>query len=329
MKNNREHFIVVTGAAGFVGSHLIESLLFDKIPVIGIDNFDPFYPRQVKETNLAQLRAHATSQGTQFLFFEKDIVNFEEDFLRDLEVAAIFHLAARAGVRPSLQTPQEYLKTNTLGTLQLLEYCRRRHINKFVFGSSSSVYGNDTPPFREESSADRPLSPYAASKRAAELYCSTYASLYGLKIAALRIFTVYGPRQRPDLAIHKFAKLISEQKTVHLYGDGTSSRDYTYVSDIVTGLRSSMKWIETMPEGTFDIFNLGGASSTPLKRLVELLEDRLKMKAEIQWAPKQPGEVERTCADISKSHKILEFSPKVGIEEGITRFTEWFGGNTM
>jgi UDP-glucuronate 4-epimerase len=318
-------YVLVTGAAGFIASHLVERLLERGTPVLGVDCFDPFYPRSVKESNLSALRKAADESRAPFVFLEKDVNDCADGALDGYAVESVVHLAAKAGVRPSILDPIGYLHANVSGTLALLEYCRKAGVRRFVFGSSSSVYGNSTPvPFREDAIADHPISPYAASKRAAELYCANYAHLYGLRIASLRFFTVYGPRQRPDLAIHKFAQLMNEGRPIVLYGDGRSSRDYTYVSDIVTGITSALTWLESAPEGTYDTFNLGGSATTPLIGLVRLLESSLGMKASLLREPAQPGDVERTFAEISKSQRALGYQPTVPIAEGIRLFAEWF-----
>jgi UDP-glucuronate 4-epimerase len=319
--------ILVTGAAGFIAFHVIEALLRRGESVVGIDNFDPFYDPALKCQNIQELESLAQTLGTNFIFSSQDICELNQDVLKNYEFSLIIHLAAKAGVRPSLEDPEGYLRANVFGTLQVLEFARHRKIEKILFGSSSSVYGNDTPvPFREESTADRPISPYAASKRAGELYCYNYATLYGLTIAALRFFTVYGPKQRPDLAIRKFAQKISTGEVITLYGDGETERDYTYVTDIVTGVLGAADWVKLQKPGTYDVFNLGGSQTTSLKQLVALLEKNIKMQAKIRWAPMQPGDVMRTFADISKSKQAFGYAPAFPIEKGIARFAEWFLG---
>jgi UDP-glucuronate 4-epimerase len=221
------------------------------------------------------------------------------------------------------------LRANVQATVQLLEFCRARHLERLIMGSSSSVYGNELSiPFREDSKPERPVSPYGASKRSAELFGHCYAHLYGIKTAVLRLFTVYGPRQRPDLAIHKFASQISQGKPVSLYGEGSSARDYTYVSDIVDGVRSAMRWTEQGRAGAFEIFNLGGGHSTTTGQLVRLLEKALGAPAQITWLDRQAGDMRETLADISKSHRMLGYSPKVAIERGIDLFVKWFRAQT-
>jgi UDP-glucuronate 4-epimerase len=305
---------------------LIEALLRSGKEVVGIDNFDAFYPRSVKEKNVADLKVIAQEVGVRFELIEGDIRNFSDDLFKGHAFDTVIHLAAKAGVRPSLIAPEEYSAVNIQGTVRLLEFARKKSIKNFVFGSSSSVYGDDTsPPFREDSLAVRPISPYAATKRAGELICSTYCHLYGMKIAALRFFTVYGPRQRPDLAIHKFTQQISRGETLVLFGDGSTSRDYTFVSDIVKGVLSAASWVQkTAKPGEMEIFNLGGSKTTSLINLVQMIEKELGMQAKIDWQPRQPGDVEITFADVSKSGKILEYKPDFPIEIGIQKFVEWF-----
>lgn len=318
-------WIMVTGAAGFIAYHAIESLLKSGKAVVGVDNFDPFYDRLTKEANLRDLRAIARETGTPFEFSVADICSLEPAFRADLEISDILHLAAKAGVRPSLLDPEAYLRANVQGTLRLLEFARKRGIRHFAFGSSSSVYGDSTPvPFSEAAPVDQPVSPYAATKRACELFCRNYSHLYGVSVASLRFFTVYGPRQRPDLAIHKFTRQIAGGERVTLYGDGGTERDYTYVSDIIGGVSGALRWLEGTPPGAFEIFNLGGSRTTSLKRLVELIEMELGIQARIEWAPMQPGDVFRTYASVERAQRYLGYAPQVPIEEGIARFVEWY-----
>jgi UDP-glucuronate 4-epimerase len=317
----------VTGAAGFIAFHLIESLLKSHQDVVGIDNFDPFYPRAAKEKNISDLKMIAEKTGSSFEFHELDIRSFPFDsFEGKKPIESIIHLAAKAGVRPSLQDPEDYVSVNIQGTVRMLEFARSRGIRNFVFGSSSSVYGDDSePPFREECLAVLPISPYAATKRAGELLCSTYSHLYGLKIAALRFFTVYGPRQRPDLAIHKFTKLISKSEPITLYGDGQTSRDYTFVSDIIQGVESALWWVRTQAKpGSVEIFNLGGSRTTSLLDLVRMIEKELGSSAHIKWDSMQAGDVKTTFADISKSSRILGYRSDFPIETGIRNFVQWY-----
>lgn len=310
--------LCVTGAAGFIGSHLADALIQRGHQVIGIDNFDPFYPRSVKERNLAGLK-----RAEAFAFHELDILDTPaiEPLLTSATV--IVHLAAKAGVRPSLAAPDAYARTNLQGTASLVAAARAAGVSRFVFGSSSSVYGDSTPsPFREDAPAVHPVSPYAATKRGGELLLDSVAPHFGLRVAALRLFTVYGPRQRPDLAIHLFARRILAGQSITLFGDGTQARDYTYWSDIVEGLLAAIAWTETAPSG-FEVFNLGGARSLPLREMVDILSSTLGVDPIIEWAPMQPGDVRNTAADLTKSHASLGYSPQVPFEDGIRRFVDW------
>ncbi|MBI2195409.1 MAG: GDP-mannose 4,6-dehydratase [Planctomycetes bacterium] len=307
--------VLITGGAGFIGSHLAARLLSEGRSVCCLDNFDPFYPAEVKARNLEPLRCQP-----RFRLVEGDI-RVDGDVRRALDgCAVVVHLAARAGVRPSLEQPALYAGVNVEGTVCLLEACRRAGVKRFVFGSSSSVYGESPKvPFSEADAVEHPISPYAASKRAGELYAYTYHHLYGLEVNALRFFTVYGPRQRPDLAIHHFTRRIDRGETVTLFGDGSSQRDYTYVDDILDGVVKSLdNW-----EG-YQIYNLGESRTVELRYLVRLIEENLGRKARIEYRPAQPGDVPRTYADISKARVRLGYQPRVPIEEGIRRFVEWY-----
>lgn len=309
--------ILVTGGAGFIGSHLIERLI-DNYKVICLDNFDDFYDRKVKEQNIKALREHQN-----FRFYEADIREVESlrRAFEENKITSIVHLAAKAGVRPSLENPAGYVKTNINGTVNVLELAKEFKVPKFVFGSSSSVYGSapELVPFREELPTVKPVSPYAATKSAGEQICHVYHHLYGMQIICLRFFTVYGPRQRPDLAIHKFAKLIQQGKEITMFGDGSTSRDYTFVSDIIDGVEAAIK-----KEVTYEIVNLGGSRTVKLNYLIELLEKSLNKKAIIKQEDYQPGDVPITYASAEKAKKLLGFEAKVRIEEGIEKFTEWF-----
>ena len=228
-------------------------------------------------------------------------------------------------MRPSLKDPQGYTQANVLGTVNVLEFCKARNVQNLVFGSSSSVYGTDSPvPFTESNPMAPPISPYAATKRAGEFFCQTYAHLYGLRVACLRLFTVYGPRQRPDLAIHKFARAMHAGESITLYGDGSTSRDYTYVSDIVSGILAAEGWLKEQPAGTCDSFNLGGTHATSLREMVALLEKYMEVEAKILIGDKQPGDVERTLANVEKANRAFGYSPKVTMDQGVSRFIEWF-----
>ncbi len=310
--------LLVTGVAGFIGSHLCEALLAAGHDVTGIDNFDPFYQRAVKERNLTTLRGR---RG--FRFAESDLVR---DPLPLEGVEAIIHLAARPGVQPSLEDPASYMETNVTGTARLLDQARRVGIARVVFGSSSSVYGESTPPpFGEEAVADTPISPYAASKRAGELECRVFSHLYGTRIACLRFFTVYGPRQRPDLAIHRFTARILAGQPIQMRGDGSSARDYTYVSDVVDGIVAALEW--TTGAGGAEpwrVFNLGGGERVRLDRLIALIGAAAGRAPIIERGADQPGDVSLTVADLRRAERELGYRPQVGIEEGIRRFVSWY-----
>lgn len=310
--------ILVTGGAGFIGSHLVDKLLSENFRVVVVDNFNDFYAPEIKRANIA-----AHSANPDFRLFEADISRREElnEVFAGEKFDVIVHLAARAGVRPSLENPQAYVESNVTGTLNLLEYAKDHGIGQFVFGSSSSVYGiNGKVPFSETDEIFQPISPYAATKAAGELLCHTYSYLYGIRTVCLRFFTVYGARQRPDLAIHKFAKFISEGKPIPVFGDGTTRRDYTYIDDIISGVRAAMDYAASQHE----IFNLGESHTVELRELINLLEKNLGREAVIDRQPPQPGDVPQTYADISKAKKLLHYQPKTQIEEGIQKFVEWF-----
>ena len=312
--------ILVTGAAGFIGSHLCESLVSAGHEVHGFDNFDAFYPRAVKEANLAALRGQP-----RFRFTEGDIVR---DALPIADIDTIVHLAARPGVQPSLDDPGGYMDANVTGTARLFEQARRAGIVRIVFGSSSSVYGESTPaPFAEDAVADGPISPYAASKRAGELVSRVFTHLYGTRIACLRFFTVYGPRQRPDLAVHRFTARIMAGQPIVMRGDGSSARDYTYVSDIVDGIVASLDWTARQDGAGSEpwrVFNLGGGERVRLDRLIAVIAAAAGRQAIIERGADQPGDVPFTAADLTRSARELGYRPKVGIAEGIQRFVAWY-----
>lgn len=312
--------ILVTGAAGFIGSHVVERLLGLGAAVVGVDNFDPFYSPEEKRANL-----DGAARSPGFRLIEADCADAAalEAALGEEPIHAIVHLAGKAGVRPSLRDPLAYLRANVLATQVLLDLARRRGIRRMVFGSSSSVYGNgNRVPFSEDLPTDLPVSPYAASKKAAELLCATYNHLYGMGVIALRFFTVYGPRQRPDLAIRKLGTLMLEQQPLPIYGDGTTERDYTWVEDILAGTLAALRRTREA-QGEFEVINLGGNRTTPLRRLVELLADALHVTPRLERLAIQPGDVVRTYADVTKAHRLLGYVPRTPIEEGIPRFAEW------
>lgn len=310
--------ILVTGGAGFIGSHLVERLLAAE-EVVCIDEFNDFYDPAIKRSNLQN-----ALENPRFYLREGDIRDlcFLDAVFGEFAVTEVVHLAARAGVRPSLQDPLLYEDVNGRGTLNLLELCRKHQVGRFIFGGSSSVYGiNNKIPFSEDDEISKPVSPYAATKRANELMCYTYHHLYGIQVTVLRFFTVYGPRQRPEMAIHKFTRLVDEGLEVPLYGDGSSRRDYTYVDDIIHGVMAARASV--FP---YEIFNLGESRTTELRELVALIEKALGKKARIKYLPDQPGDVPVTYADISKARKVLGYNPQISVEEGIPLFVEWYQG---
>ena len=315
--------LLVTGGAGFIGSHLVEDLLADGAEqVTVIDDLNDFYSPDLKRANMA-----AFQNDPRFKFYEADIRSGEtlRKIFEENEFDCIVHLAARAGVRPSLREPKLYYQTNVDGTLNLLELARDFDIKHFVFGSSSSVYGiNSKVPFAEDDRIFQPISPYASTKAAGELMCHTYSHLYNIRTVCLRFFTIYGARQRPDLAIHKFSKLISEGKPIQVFGDGKTRRDYTYIDDIIQGVRAAIDHEGSMHE----VFNLGESETTELNHLIDLLERSLDIKAVIDRQPMQPGDVPLTFADITKARELLGYSPQTKIEEGIPKFVEWFRTTT-
>ena len=309
--------VLVTGGAGFIGSHLCERLLSQGRHVVCLDNFDPYYSPEVKKKNIQK-----ALKDKHFHLAECDIRDKGKlaRLFSSGPFDAVVHLAARAGVRPSIKDPHIYQDVNIGGTINLLELCREHNIKRFIFGSSSSVYGDDVNvPFRENQVLMKPVSPYAASKQACELFCYTYHHLYDIHITCLRFFTVYGPRQRPDMAIHKFTALIDGGKQIEIYGDGSSRRDYTYIDDIIDGVQAAVD--KDLP---FEIINLGESQTTELRQLVSLIEESLGKKARIKKLPMQPGDVAITYADISKAKKLLEYKPQVKVEDGIPLFVKWY-----
>jgi len=308
--------VLVTGGAGFIGSHLVEKLLAASHDVVVLDDFNDFYDPQIKHANIAG--------------FVKDVTVYHVD-LRDSEsvrnlfhrekVDAIAHLAARAGVRPSIQYPRLYYDTNVTGTLHLLEAARVTGIERFIFASSSSVYGAlKAIPFSEDEHLSQTISPYAATKVAGEFLFSTYSHLYNLRVVALRYFTVYGPRQRPDLAIHQFTRRIYAGQPIDQFGDGSTRRDYTYIEDVIQGTMAALEY-----EGPlFDIFNLGESETIQLKDLIMAIENALGKRAKISQLPEQPGDMPLTCADISKARKLLGYNPTAKFSDGLPKFIDWF-----
>lgn len=308
--------ILVTGVAGFIGSWVGQKLLNRGDQVIGLDNFDPFYNRTIKERNLKELNNPA------FTFVKGDLLN--SNLLNQIlgnGIDRVVHLAALAGVRPSIEQAERYMRVNVEGTATLLESCLQNKIKHIIVASSSSVYGaRSNTPFKEDDPCDHPASPYAASKKATELVCNTYHQLYGLGITCLRYFTVYGPRQRPEMAIHKFVRLCLEGKPIQMFGNGNSGRDYTFIDDIVDGTIAALD----KQDGSFKIYNLGGANPIFLKDLISSIEKAIEKTAQVVPAPLQPGDVPITYADLTLAQKDLEYAPSVPLSEGLLRFVDWY-----
>ena len=308
--------ILVTGGAGFIGSHLVEKLLSLGHDVAILDDFNDFYDPQIKRQNIAAVAKDVAIHRLDL----RDSGAVRNLFHRE-KFEAIAHLAARAGVRPSIQNPQLYYDTNVDGTLHLLDAARVTGVERFIFASSSSVYSNSkTVPFSEDRQLIQTLSPYGATKIAGEFLCSTYSHLYGMRVVALRYFTVYGPRQRPDLAIHQFTRRIHAGKPIDQFGDGTTRRDYTYIDDIIQGTIAALKYDGPM----FDIFNLGENETIQLRDLIAGIENALGEKAKINRLPEQPGDMPVTYADISKARELLGYNPSTRLSDGLPRFIEWF-----
>ncbi|WP_288438239.1 GDP-mannose 4,6-dehydratase [uncultured Chryseobacterium sp.] len=334
---------LITGGSGFIGSHLIERLLRNGHSVINIDNFDDFYSYQVKikntlesigkisdfvfsekETDIQHLAS--LSHSDQYSLYRQDIrdKNGLENIFKNHHIDMVIHLAALAGVRPSIERPLEYEEVNVRGTMNLWELCKEFNIKKFICASSSSVYGNNEKiPFSETDNVDNPISPYAATKKSGEVIGHVYHSLYHIDMIQLRFFTVYGPRQRPDLAIHKFAKLISEDQAIPFYGDGSTARDYTYIDDIIDGITKSILYLETH-SGVYEILNLGENQVITLSEMVNTIEKALGKTANKKILPMQPGDVTKTNADITKAMALIGYKPATDFQNGIKKFVEWF-----
>ncbi|MFA5499025.1 MAG: NAD-dependent epimerase/dehydratase family protein [Candidatus Cloacimonadia bacterium] len=318
---------LITGGAGFIGSHLCEKLLDLGHQVVCLDNFNDAYDPQIKRENVTKCLASnrvATLEEPRYVLIEGDLRDEQrlEEIFSKHSIDVVIHLAAMAGVRPSIANPILYYDVNVTGTLNLLEKCRTYHIDKFIFASSSSVYGNNEKvPFEETDPVDNPISPYAATKKSGELLCYTYHHLYKTSIACLRFFTVYGPRQRPDLAIHKFAKKMLNDEPIQLYGDGKSTRDYTYIDDIIDGIVKSIDFVSN--KTAYEIFNLGECQAIRLDKMIHLLEKVLGKEALIERLPHQEGDVYHTCASIEKSKRVLGYSPDTEFEEGLKIFADW------
>jgi UDP-glucuronate 4-epimerase len=306
--------VLLTGGAGFIGSHFAKTLLEAGCETVILDDFNDFYDPAIKEANLANLTGNVDIRRGDIRDMELVSRLFTEE-----KFDAVVHLAARAGVRPSIADPRLYVSTNVDGTLNLLEACRMNGVGRFVFASSSSVYGvNRKVPFSESDRIERTISPYAATKLMGEQLCSNYSNLYGIRCMCLRFFTVYGPRQRPDLAIAKFTRRIMEGLPIDQYGDGSTARDYTFITDILQGISAA-----ACHDAEFDIFNLGGSETHTLTTLIDLIEQATGRKAEIRRMPEQPGDVPRTYADVSKARDILGYEPAIRLEDGIRRYVDW------
>lgn len=317
MKNKT---ILVTGGAGFIGSHLVERLIEKEYLVICLDNFNDYYDPLLKENNIS-----GVIENSNFKLIRGDILDLSllEDIFSGTQNSTpnkVVHLAAMAGVRSSIANPEAYVDVDVKGTVNLLETAKKYNVEQFIFASSSSVYGlNEKTPFREDDPVSLQISPYATAKRAAEIFCETYNNLYGINTTVLRFFTVYGERQRPDMAIRKFTKLIIEDKPIPMYGDGSSLRDYTYISDCIDCIVSAIDFPKV-----FEIINIGSGRTISLKELIRVLEKVTRKKIGVKQFNMQPGDVPITYADISKARKLFGYSPRVTIEEGIKRFFEWY-----
>lgn len=334
---------LVTGGSGFIGSHLVEKLLKEGHSVINIDNFDNFYDYQIKIKNTLESIANfsdytftdketdiknliSLSKSNNYTLYYQDIrdKNGLEEIFKNHKIDLIIHLAALAGVRPSIERPLEYEEVNVRGTMNLWELCKEFNIKKFICASSSSVYGNNEKiPFAETDNVDNPISPYAATKKCGEILGHVYHQLYNIDMIQLRFFTVYGPRQRPDLAIHKFTKLISEDKEIPFYGDGNTARDYTYVDDIIDGITKSISYLETHSK-IYEIINLGESQVINLNEMLSTIEQALGKTANKKILPMQPGDVQKTNADIGKAKTLIDYKPTTDFQNGIKKFVEWF-----
>lgn len=313
--------ILITGGAGFIGSSLADSLLSEGNDIAVVDNFNDYYAYDIKAGNVSH-----NLNNDHYKLYKTDLADKEalRKVFEENKFDAVVHLAGRAGVRPSIDRPEDYINSNILGTIHLLELMKDFSVKKLVFASSSSVYGNCKEQiFSEDLKVTEPISQYAATKSAGEQFCYTYHKLYGMNIICLRFFTVYGPRQRPDLAIHKFTNLISEHKPIPVFGDGTTKRDYTFIEDIVSGIKSAIRYNDT----AYEIINLGGGEPVSLSRMIEVIENTLGEKAIIDRKPMQKGDVDKTVADISKAGRLLGYNPQTRFVDGIAKFVDWWEEN--
>ena len=309
--------VLITGGAGFIGSHLADKLLKKQDKIIVADNFNDFYSPVLKEDNVTHNLSHEN-----YNLYRVDIENKQslEQIFADNSIDIIVHLAARAGVRPSIERPLDYVATNILGTMNILELMNKYHVKKMIFASSSSVYGNcEADTFHEDLIITKPISPYAATKSACEQICYTYHHLYGLQVICLRFFTVYGPRQRPDLAIRKFIEKIKAGLPIDMYGDGSSMRDYTYIADITDGIISAINYEKT----AYEIINIGGGQPITLKNMIKTIEICLNKDATIKQCPMQPGDVDKTVVDISRAKELFGYTPKMSFRDGVLSLIEW------
>ena len=309
--------ILITGAAGFIGSHVAEAYLIQGNSVIGLDNLNDFYDPEIKKENISHLEKYET-----FKFVKGDILdeNVIDELFSTTKISLLVHLAAMAGVRPSISQSSYYTDVNIKGTVNLLEACKKYQVKKILFASSSSVYGNNKKvPFSEEDVVDYPVSPYAATKKAGELICHTYSHLYDLSIACLRFFTVYGPKQRPEMAIHLFTDAIQNGRPISVFNEGHCLRDYTYIDDIVQGMLSIAK-----SDFKFDVINLGESETISTLDMIRLIEKELGKRAQLNLLAAQPGDVDQTFADISRAKQKYDYRPKVSIQDGIKRFVAWY-----
>tara|TARA_Y100000589_G_scaffold329330_1_gene375551 strand:+ start:104 stop:1066 length:963 start_codon:yes stop_codon:yes gene_type:complete len=311
--------ILVTGAAGFISSHLIERLIKEGHEVIGIDNFDPFYKRELKISNLKRLEILGR---TKFSFIEMDLIDAVR-YKSIPKVDTVIHIAAKAGVRPSITSPSDYVSTNIVGTQNLLDWMVENKVTKLLFASSSSVYGNNSClPFKETDIVDFPISPYAYSKKSNELQIHTFHKLYNIDAICMRFFTVFGPRQRPDLAIRKFVTKILNDEPIEMFGDGSTGRDYTFVTDTVEGIFKSLNYI-TCNSNIYEVINLGNSSPVKLCEMIDIIYELTGRKKNVIQLPMQPGDVDLTYADISKAKSLISYEPQIPFKEGVKLFIEW------
>jgi UDP-glucuronate 4-epimerase len=309
--------VLITGGAGFIGSHLVDRLLKEDHNIIAVDNFDPFYDRSIKESNI---RSHR--ENNSYRLVEEDVRNREALRSKITEnIDVIVHLAAKAGVRPSVEDPVGFQQVNVMGTQNMLEFARERNIKRFIFASSSSVYGtNENVPWSEDDHVLKPISPYASTKVSGELLGHVYSQLYNIHFLALRFFTVYGPRQRPDLAIHKFLRLMSNGQKITLYGDGSSRRDYTYIDDIIDGVMRAIGY----EDSGYEIINLGNNRTVSLLELTNAIEEVSGIEPYRTFGPEQPGDVKQTWADVSKAKRLFQYEPNFNLQEGLKNFVRWY-----